>query len=123
MPLVSVCVGDPAKGRSFTILIEHFQGVDYSRMSSVINGMAGVCSVNHSPNLEKDCVKILLGLAQSDRERECIRYAVFKASGMTATRARQQYEFDRMIECSSCVEQAMIEAQQIHETIERYSPY
>ena len=89
--LFSVCVGDPAKGRSFTILIEHFQGVDHSRMSSVINRMAGVCSVNHSPKLEKDRVKMLLGLAQLDPGRECIRYAIFKASGMTATRARQQY--------------------------------
>ena len=86
-------------------------------MSSLINGMAGVCSVNHSPKLEKDCVKMLLGLAQSDCERECIQYAIFKASGMTATRACQQYGFDRMIERSSCVEQAMTEAQQICETI------
>lgn len=61
---------------------------------------------------------MLLGLAQSDCERECIRYAIFKASGMTATRARHQYGFDRMIERSSCVETAMIEAQQIRETVE-----
>ena len=61
---------------------------------------------------------MLLGLAQSDRERECIQFAIFKASGMTATRARHHYGFDRMIERSSRVEEAMIEAQQIHETVE-----
>ena len=37
MPLVSVCVGDPAKGRSFTILIEHSHGANYSRMSLVLS--------------------------------------------------------------------------------------
>ena len=37
---------------------------------------------------------------------------------MTATRAHQQYGFDQMIERSSRVEQAMIEAPQIHETIQ-----
>ena len=36
---------------------------------------------------------------------------------MTATRARHQYGFDRMIERSSSVEEAMIEAQQIRETV------
>ena len=116
VPLVSVCVGDSGKGRSFTILIEHSRGVDYSQMSSVINGMAGVCSGNDSPKLET--VKMLLALAQSNRERECIRYAIFKASGMSATRARHQYGFDRMIEHSSHVKEAMIEVQQIRETVE-----
>ena len=38
MPLVSICVGDPSKDKAFTILLEHCHGVDYSKMSMVING-------------------------------------------------------------------------------------
>ena len=61
---------------------------------------------------------MLLGLAESDRERECIKYAIFKASGMTATRARHQYRFEHMTEHSARVERAIIEVQQIRETVE-----
>ena len=91
MPLVSICVGNPASGKSFTILLESYCGVDYSRISLVINGMVSSLTSQNPHTLEKDCVKMLLGLAQSDRERECIKYAIFKASGMTATRSRRQY--------------------------------
>ena len=32
MPLLSVCIGDPAKGQSFSILLEKFSGMDYSKI-------------------------------------------------------------------------------------------
>ena len=54
--------------------------VDYSKMSMVINGMVSSCTTQNPHVLEKDCVKMLLSLAESDRERECIRYTIFKAS-------------------------------------------
>lgn len=118
MPLVSICVGDPSKGKAFTILLEHCHGVDYSKMSMVINGMVSSCTTQNPHVLEKDCVKMLLSLAESDRERECIRYTIFKASGMSATRARRHYGFEQMAECSAQVEKAMVEVQQIRETVE-----
>ena len=117
-PLVSVCIGNPAKGKAFTILLEHCHGVNYSKMSLVLNGMVSSFTTQNQLVLEKDCVKMLLGLAESDRERECIKYAIFKASGMTATRARHQYGFEHMAERSARVEKAIVEVQQIRETVE-----
>ena len=61
---------------------------------------------------------MLLRLAQSDRERECIKYAVCKTSGISATGARRLYGFENMDEHSSRVEQAIAEVQQIYEVIE-----
>ena len=61
---------------------------------------------------------MLLSLAQTDRERECIKYSIVKASGMTATRACCEYGFERMAEHTTRVEQAIVEAQKIHRTIE-----
>ena len=61
---------------------------------------------------------MLLSLAQTDCERECIKYSIMKASGMTATRARREYGFERMAERTTRVEQAIVEAQKIRETIE-----
>lgn len=118
MPLVSVVIGDPAQGKSFTVLLECCQGVDYSKISLVMNGLSSACTSQSKPDIEKDCVKLLLGLAQSDRERECIRYSIFKASGMSATQARHHFGFDNMIERSAGVEKAITEAQKIRETVE-----
>ena len=66
-------------------------------------------------NPRKGCLKLLLGLAQSDRERECIKYA---ASGMTSTRAHREYGFQCMTECATRVEQAIVEVQKIRKTVE-----
>ena len=43
--------------------------------------------------MTKDHLGQLLALAQSDRERECIKYAVFKTSGLSASAARKFYGF------------------------------
>ena len=48
--------------------------------------------------LDKDLVIKLVGLATSDRERECLKNAIFKTSGMSATRARPGYGFQGMTE-------------------------
>ncbi len=118
MPLVAVRLGNPNKGNSFTILLEYCHGVDYSRLSLVVDGVAGSLATQSPQGIDKNCVKMLLSLAQSDRERECLRYAIFKASGMSATRARHQYGFERMTERSAQVEQAIAEVQQIRETVD-----
>ena len=118
MPLVSIRIGNPAKGNSFTILIEHCRGVDYSKISLVLDGLLSSCTNQNPQGMEKRCVKMLLSLATSDREREVVRYAIFKASGMSATRARHQYGFERMTERSVQVEEAIVEARRIHEAVE-----
>ena len=118
MPLVAVRLGTPASGKSFTLLLESFQGVDYSKISLVLSGMVSSFKDQNPKGLEKGCVKLLLGLAQSDRERECIKYAIFKASGMTSTQARREYGFQRMTERATRVEQAIVEVQKIRETVE-----
>ena len=44
-------------------------------------------------SMTKDNLKHLLCPAQSDQERECIKYAVLKSSGLTPTAARKFYGF------------------------------
>ena len=71
--------------------------------------------------MERSCVKMLLNLAQSDRERQCIRYAVFKASGITPTQARRIYGFDSISQSASKVDEAIHDAQKIREAIQDIS--
>ena len=57
-------------------------------------------------------------LAQSDREHECIKYAVFKTSGLSASAARKFYGFSDMTQRTDRVERAIEEAQCIRENIQ-----
>lgn len=66
--------------------------------------------------ISKEVVKSLL--SQSDRERECLRYTVFKASGLSATQMRKQYGFESMNERSKVVDTALQHAKYIRESIE-----
>lgn len=63
--------------------------------------------------LNKQDVKQLLNLAQSNCEKECLRYAIYKGSGMTSSAARKQLGFERMAERSAEVERCIKEAEEI----------
>ena len=119
MPLVSIRIGKPSSGTSYTLLMERIHNVDYVRMSLILNALhvahpqtVPVCGIDNS------MVKQLLKLAQSDRERECIRYTVFKASGLTQTQARKKYGFEKMGKRARKVENVISEVQGIREAID-----
>lgn len=61
-------------------------------------------------SLEKSVVKMILRIANSDRERECLKYAIFKSSGMTPSGIRRTHGFEN-------IEQAISRIQQIHKAI------
>ena len=86
--------------------MEKFPGCDYSKM-----GRAGLAntSMPHTFSLEKPVVKMLLSIAESDRERECLRYAIYKASGMTATMVRRTYGFENTNAHVMCVESVLLQ--------------
>jgi len=94
--------------------MEKFPGTDYFKMGNILAGLANT-SVPHTFSLEKPVVKMLLSIAESDRERECLRYAIFKASGMTA---RRTYGFEDVNACAVCVESVLSEVKQIQEAID-----
>ena len=79
MPLLTVRIGKLTDGNSLTIVLEHVPNVDYHRMGLIANAMANK-RMGQSPvkGVEKSLAKTLLGMAQSDRERECLRYALVK---------------------------------------------
>lgn len=72
-----------------------------------------------NPIMSKDLVKSLLDLCQSDRERKCIKYTMFKASGLSSTQMRRQYGFEGMEKRSKRVEEAITHSRYIREAVER----
>jgi len=60
----------------------------------------------------------LLRLARSDRERECIRYTAWKASGMSASAGRKHFGFENMSDRAKQVECCIEEVRNIRESVE-----
>ena len=63
----------------------------------------------------------MLTLAQSDRERELVKYTAFKTSGLTASAAGHRYGFDNMSERTARVEACIEECLHIRESINSLS--
>ena len=104
MPLVALRIGNPCDGNAYTILMEKYQGVNYTKISHVLEALASSSHVNPT-NLSKECAKMLLSLARSDRERETLRYAIFKSSGISQSEARCRFGFESMSKRAEKVEQ------------------
>ena len=65
--------------------------------------------------ITKEDLRRLLLLCQSDRERQCVRYTVFKASGVTSSAAQKIYGFQNSKLLSREVEDCIVEAETIRQ--------
>lgn len=111
MLLVCVRIGDPTKGLSFSILMERFPGLDYSKIGMIFNGLTISSTEPRGSKLEKSVVKMLLSIAQSDHERMCLSYSIYKTSGMTPTAARRKYGFNSIAEHAKRIEDTLSQVQ------------
>ena len=97
-------------------LVEFVEGVDYKQFFHFVTALQSTKS--STTTISASEVKSILSLAQSDRERELLRYSVCKASGLSSTAARKVFGFQGMTERSHRVEQAIDNAKRICEAID-----
>ena len=92
-------------------LMEKVDGLDYEKLVKFMNAQ-----MQHRPEegMFKDELRKLMLIAESERERQCIRYAVYKSSCATSSEARRKYGFDRMDEKAAQVEACIKQAEEIH---------
>lgn len=122
MPLVAIKVKDLNTKRSEIHVTELVNGVDYFKISQFLNATASSSRETPKPSFSKAELNRLLVLAQSDRERELIKYATFKASGLSkSSSSRKHYGFQNLTERSTTVEEAIQEAECIRNCIEDLS--
>ena len=117
MPLVCIRYGDV--GATAWYLVEYNPGIDYLRFAQFLHAFVSNLCPKRQPAMDKRQVKSLLQLAQSSRERELIRYAVYKSSGVTQSTARKVYGFENMLQREKRIEECIAEAQSIHEAIDQ----
>lgn len=115
MPLVNIIVGDPSSGKSRSYLLESRPGSDYNAIHQILSVQNE--SSKH-PGITKETFKEILTLAQSDRERELIRYTAFVSGQFSRTSARKQLGFDDMKRRAAEVERCIKETKDIKEAID-----
>ena len=109
MPLVAMRI------QKELFLIEKIKGLEYPMLASFLQGK--LSKSQEQQGITKEELKQLLTLTKSDRERECIRYAVFRASGVSQTKARQRFGLENMYERSAHVEACISEANEIKSAV------
>ena len=80
--------------------------------------------MNREPSLSpinKSELKALLELAQSTRERELIRYSVFRSSGLSATGAQKHVGLEIMQRRSARIHACIEKACEIREAMDKLS--
>lgn len=97
-------------------LMEKIEGLDYRQLANFLG--KNVKQLPRKQGITKEELKQLLTITQSERERECIRYAIYKTSGATPTEARRLYGFQNMKARAAHVETCIKEAQEIYEAVE-----
>ena len=116
MPLVIFRVKKSEKRQSELFVMEKAEGFNYQGLISFLN--KSLSQKSRPQGITREEIKQLLKITRSDRERECIRYAVYKASGATPTEARRLYGFDNMRTRAAHVETFLKEAQELYEAVD-----
>ena len=71
-----VCIGTPGSGKETWCLSQYVEGVDYVTFANFTEALFSDHKQSQSNRINKSEINALLGLAQSDREMELIRYSI-----------------------------------------------
>lgn len=93
-------------------LFEYSNGLNYQQFLCLLN-FFHIEKTTKKLSMSKEQLKNVLGLAQSDREREMIRYTAVLSSGMSATAARKHFGLDSVRHRVERVESALEEMRAI----------
>ncbi len=116
MPLACLTI-EYGPGNTECILVKYNQSVDYTSYARYINKSR--CQYLLLRICIKKMLKSLLQLCESDREREILRYAVVKSSGLSLTKARKSFGYDNASRRMSHVENAVKHTQSIYQAMEK----
>ena len=116
MPLAAIRIGNPAQGTLHYVVVAKQQSINYTVFQSLLEKSLESSKV---VTLSKGKMTELLFLAESEAEKERLRYAVVKSSSLSSTQARRIYGFRDINRRIDMVNNAATEAQSIKECIEK----
>ena len=98
--------------------MEKFSQVNYQSLQRILEE-AWLNSSQQSVAIGKPEVTQLLKFAQSDREQDTIRYALYKASDLTPTGARRELGLQDMSSRSTEIEECIEHCMNIHKEFDQ----
>lgn len=116
LPLVSITVGDPSSGESCCYLLENRPGTDYNAIHQILSAQK---KTSKEPGITKEALRDIMLLAQSDREKELIRYTAFVSGRFSQKSARKKLGLDDMNCRTAEVERCIKESKEIVEVIDK----
>ena len=116
MPLAVVGAGTSKEGNCLLYLLEKQELVKLYLTQSLLAETR--MRKKEKPQMSKEELQKLLNLAESESERERLKYAVVKSSALSNTKAKSLFGIDDMTHKKQKVHQAMEEASAIREAIE-----
>lgn len=111
MPLAAIAVGNQKQGTQRLFLVRKQQFVNYK----IFQSLQSTLVESQKECMSKEQMKKLLNLADSEAEKEWLRFAVVRGAGMSTKKARSVYGFHDMTTRTKKVLDAAEEAQDIKE--------
>ena len=124
MPLATICIGKPSSGKSQVYVMEYMHGLNYNNVPCLLEHVGDLQKTAHASttiSINREEVDELLKIATSDRERELLRYTIYRATGVTPTAARRHFGFERMQARCEQVEECLRDAKALCKHIEELS--
>ena len=116
MPLAAIGVGTKKMGTYCIYLVEKNDHTSYRVLQTLLNKTVSQDSKQH---ITKNEVKELLYLAESEAERERLRYSIVRSSGISSTESKKRYGFCDMNKRIERVQDGAQTAQNIMESMEK----
>ncbi len=96
LPLAAIGAGNQRKGTYALYLVKKNSQLSYSLFQTLLNKVLDSSEDNAQKHITKQEVDNLLYLAESESEKERLRYSIIKSSGLSSTKAKQLYGFKDM---------------------------
>ena len=117
MPLACVSITN-ASNHTECYLLEHNLSINYQSVIQLLHVLTFKQQVE-KPILDKETIHSLLKLCHSNRERQTIRYAIYKASGLSEIQGRKSFGLENMTAHAERAEAAIQHAKYIREAFDQ----
>lgn len=118
MPLACIGVGKMEQGTYCMYLVEKQDKVNYSVFQTLLENASVKAGVNNVDISKKELTNLLY-IAETESQRELLKYAVVKAAGLSNTKAKQMYGINDVKKRNKKIEDAMEKAVSIRKSIEK----
>ena len=119
MPLVAILCRSSNAGNAVLLIMEYTSGVDYTKVALLLD--RATHQGTQSFNISKQELRMLLSVAQTQREHQLISYGIVKSLGLSSKSAKHHFGITRVPSRIARVQQNITDMQALREVINQIS--